>query len=95
MNKYPTLVCILVLILAITVNTQYCKTSGKKILDTNGKELFIKGISIGNWLNPEGYMLGLDKINSYRTIDIALSELLSQKGAIDFWTSFRSTYITA
>jgi endoglucanase len=77
MSKYPTLVFIIVLMMAAIINTQFCKTSGKKILDTNGKELFLKGIGIGNWLNPEGYMLDLNKINSFRTIDTAFSELLN------------------
>ncbi len=63
----------LLLCLLIAVNSQYCKTSGKNILDPTGKQLFLKGISLGNWLNPEGYMLGLDKVNCYRLMDTAFS----------------------
>jgi hypothetical protein len=73
--RYPIL--LVVLLLAATVAGQFCRASGKKILDINGREFFIKGIGIGNWLNPEGYMLGLDKVSSFRTIDTAFSELLN------------------
>lgn len=91
--KYLTLVVIAAL--ALVASSQFCRASGKSILDVNGRDFFIKGIGIGNWLNPEGYMLGLDKVSSYRTIDTAFSELLDQKGAIDFWKEFRAAYMTA
>lgn len=30
----------------------------------DGSKLFIKGTNFGNWLNPEGYMLGFKKTNA-------------------------------
>jgi endoglucanase len=85
------LVCLLLLVLCYG---QYCRASGKKILDPSGKELFLKGIGIGNWLNPEGYMVEFDKINQFRTMNEAFSELLNYQGAKDFWTQFRKYYMT-
>jgi endoglucanase len=39
--------------------------------------MFLKGIGIGNWLNPEGYMFGFGKTNCFRLMDTAFSELLN------------------
>lgn len=74
--------------------SQHCYTNGKQIFSGSGKAIFLKGISLGNWLNPEGYMLHLDKVSSARTINTAFTELLNEKGAHDFWKEFRRDYIS-
>lgn len=61
----------------------------------NGNNLFLKGIGIANWLNPEGYMMNLDNINSFRSINLAFSELLNPHGATQFWGSFRTNFMTS
>lgn len=66
--RYPIALLVVGLLLGLA-QSQFCRASGKKILDINGRDFFIKGIGIGNWLNPEGYMLELDKVSSFRTID--------------------------
>ena len=48
---------------------QFVTISGTNLLQPNGKKLFIQGTNLGNWLNPEGYMFGFEKTNSYWMID--------------------------
>src|SRR4029077_191253 len=36
--------------------TRFAGTRGKEIVAPNGKPLLLKGINLGNWLLPEGYM---------------------------------------
>lgn len=86
---------LILLVLLPYVHSAFCKASGRNILDTNGNKIFLKGISLGNWLNAEGYMLNLDNISSFRLIDTAFSELLSQEKADKFWVDFQDNYITA
>lgn len=53
----------------------------------------MKGISLGNWLLPEGYMFSFKNVNSARLINTAFSEMLDPKGAFDFWQKWRDDYI--
>src|SRR4029077_9582836 len=42
-----------------TVN-RFVHASGKYLVDPEGHTLQLRGINLGNWLVPEGYMFGLD-----------------------------------
>jgi len=55
--------------------------------------LSIKGISLGNWLMPEGYMFKFEVAKSPRQIFSAFDRLLGSEHAASFWTEFRDTYI--
>lgn len=67
---------------------------GKEIITPDGKPILLKGINIGNWLNPEGYMFHFKNVNSYRLIDNTIKELVGADEARRFWKDFRDNYIT-
>ncbi len=67
---------------------------GKVIITPDGKPILLKGINIGNWLNPEGYMFHFKNVNSYRLIDNTIKELVGADEARRFWKNFRDNYIT-
>ncbi|PKL82430.1 MAG: glycosyl hydrolase family 5, partial [Ignavibacteriae bacterium HGW-Ignavibacteriae-3] len=49
---------VIILFSAATVFSQgYLKTSGTSIVDENGSNVLLRGIGLGGWLVPEGYML--------------------------------------
>jgi aryl-phospho-beta-D-glucosidase BglC (GH1 family) len=96
MNKLSNLI-FLFLISSVTFFSQtgqFVKTDGKTIIDSSGKELFLRGINLGNWLNPEGYMFHFNDVNSFRLIDQLLRELIGPEETIIFWQRFRDNYIT-
>jgi len=72
----------------------FVRVEGKNFVDENGNKIFLKGINLGNWLNPEGYMFHLKDVNSYRLIDNLIKELVGPEEANKFWKSFRDNYIT-
>ncbi|MCI0694576.1 hypothetical protein L0337_21530 [candidate division KSB1 bacterium] len=37
--------------------SQFLRAEGKDIVDANGKPVLLRGIGLGGWLVPEGYML--------------------------------------
>lgn len=37
-------------------NLGFLHTSGQDIVNESGKKIFLKGVGLGNWLLPEGYM---------------------------------------
>lgn len=36
--------------------TDFIHAQGQKIVDGNGQEILLRGVGLGSWLLPEGYM---------------------------------------
>ena len=57
---YRIYFAILLLIAVASANIagaqEFLKRSGSKIVDGSGNEMQLKGVNLGNWLEPEGYM---------------------------------------
>jgi len=69
------------------------QTKGKDFIAPDGSVLHIKGISLGNWLMPEGYMFKFEVAKSPRQIFAAFERLLGPERAAAFWGAFRDTYV--
>lgn len=74
--------------------SRFVTTRGKVIASPDGKPLILKGINLGNWLLPEGYMFKFKTTNSPRLIQTALSELIGEDESRHFWKTYRDNYIT-
>ncbi|MGH1571283.1 glycoside hydrolase family 5 protein [Methylobacterium sp. P31] len=61
----------------------------------DGAPLPLRGISLGNWLVPEGYMFGFDTATSPRQIRQVFSELLGEEAANAFWSQWREDFVSA
>lgn len=72
----------------------FVSVKGKEIIAPDGKPILLRGINLGNWLNPEGYMFRLQNVSSFRLIDNTIKELIGADEARQFWKSFRDNYIT-
>jgi endoglucanase len=73
---------------------QFVTVKGKQIVAPNGEPLLLKGIGIGNWLLPEGYMFGLRRANSPRTINEVICQLVGEEQARKFWRAYYDRYVT-
>lgn len=73
---------------------EFVRVDGKNIVDFKGEPLLLKGIGIGNWLLPEGYMFKFKSQNSPVLIEKMIKELIGPAEARKFWNEFRSVYIT-
>ncbi len=80
--------------LLLSQQNKFVQCKGKIFVEPNGKEILLKGINLGNWLNPEGYMFHLKDVNSFRLVDNVIKELIGSDEAGNFWRSFRDNYIT-
>lgn len=87
---------ILLIIIASCQNNQqeFAYVHGTKIYSPAGEELQLKGVNLGNWLLPEGYMFKLKDCNSPRKIDQAIRELIGNSETTAFWDLFLENYIT-
>ncbi|MBS0224612.1 MAG: glycoside hydrolase family 5 protein [Proteobacteria bacterium] len=70
------------------------RIEGKHFIAPDGRELHLKGINLGNWLMPEGYMFKFEVAKAPHQIYDAFDRLLGAERATAFWRSFRDTYIT-
>ncbi|MBM3642768.1 MAG: glycoside hydrolase family 5 protein [Alphaproteobacteria bacterium] len=70
------------------------RTEGSRIVAPDGTTLAIKGISLGNWLMPEGYMFKFEKAKAPRQIYGAFERLLGRDRAAAFWREYREHYVT-
>ena len=77
-----------------TAKGKYVTIDGKNLVQPNGKKLFIIGTNLGNWLNPEGYMFGFKKTNSYWMINHAICQMVGPDTADEFWSKFKDNYVT-
>ena len=73
---------------------KYVYVNGKDICAPKGDVLHLKGVNLGNWLLPEGYMFKMQDCNSPRKIDQAIRELIGNSATTAFWDSFLEHYIT-
>lgn len=93
--------CWIVLLLNLATSTasygqaRFVTTRGKDLIATDGKPLLLKGINLGNWLLPEGYMFKFKTANSPRLIQTVVNELVGEDEGRRFWKTFRENYVTS
>jgi glycosyltransferase involved in cell wall biosynthesis len=74
--------------------SRFVRTLGQDFVSPEGKPLLLKGINLGNWLLPEGYMFKFKTANSPRLIHTVINELIGEDEARRFWKAYRDNYIT-
>lgn len=75
-------------------NHRFVTVKGEKIIASNGREIHLKGIGLGNWLLQEGYMWKFKKAVSPRQIQEVVSELIGPAAARKFWKQYYHNYVT-
>jgi endoglucanase len=89
---------IILLLLAGSISihgqSRFVTTRGRDIVSADGKPLLLKGINLGNWLLPEGYMFKFKTTNSPRRIETVINELVGEDEGRRFWKTYHQNYIT-
>lgn len=74
---------------------RFAHTDGKHVVAPGGEKLLLRGINLGNWLVPEGYMFHFEKgPASYREISALFNDLIGPDQTTRFWKQYRDAYIT-
>lgn len=98
LRTLKTIIIFLILFQPATFYSQpakkYVTIKGSEFVDTGGRPFLLKGINLGNWLNPEGYMFHLGSVSSSRLISDLINEAAGPEEAARFWKAFRDNYIT-
>jgi endoglucanase len=64
-----------------------------RLVDGHGDRFAVKGINLGNWLVPEGYMFKFTHARAPKEIAGVIEALIGPEEASRFWTEFRDVYI--
>ena len=73
---------------------KFVQVNGPDLVNPDGSKLYIVGTNLGNWLNPEGYMFGFQRMNAPRQINDVFCHLVGPDKAAEFWKQFKDNYIT-
>jgi endoglucanase len=66
-----------------------------RLIDGRGTDLQLRGVGLGNWLLPEGYMWKFGPgAESPREIEALVARLLGETSAEAFWNDFRDAFIS-
>ena len=94
-TKFLSAILLLLLFSALAHSqNQFVTTHGKQFLMPDGKPLILRGMNLGNWLVPEGYMFKFKTANSPRLIETVINQLVGEDEARRFWKTYRDNYIT-
>jgi endoglucanase len=67
---------------------------GHDLIGPDGKVLHLRGVNLGGWLVPEGYMLGFSKAIAPWQIRQVFKELVGTEADNAFWRRWHDTFIT-
>ncbi len=71
------------------------RAEGKKIVDANGTEIIFRGIGLGGWLVPEGYMFNMSGFaNSPTEIRNKVIQAVGEENAKIYYNDYRKYFIT-
>jgi endoglucanase len=73
----------------------FLHTQGEDIADDNGNKVMLRGVGLGNWMLPEGYMWHFEGgVDRPRRIEKLISDLIGPEESEAFWHEYRSNYVT-
>jgi hypothetical protein len=73
----------------------FLHADGQNIVDDAGAKVTLRGVGLGNWLLPEGYMWHFDGgADRPRRIEKVVSDLIGPEQAAKFWRDYRANYVT-
>jgi len=79
----------------ISLAAGFLHTQGEDIVDESGQKVMLRGVGLGNWMLPEGYMWRFgNEGDRPRKIEKIVSDLIGPDNAAQFWKEYRSQYIT-
>jgi hypothetical protein len=74
----------------------FVHAAGGRLLDGRGDPLLMRGIGLGGWLLPEGYMWRFPRgaPQSPREIEALIADLVGEEAAGAFWRGFRGRFVS-
>jgi endoglucanase len=72
----------------------FVRAAGRKLVNGAGREVLLRGVGLGSWLLPEGYMWRFpDRGDRPRRIEKMIEELVGAEKAACFWNTYYDRYV--
>ena len=68
-------------------------TSNGIVVDGNGDKAMMRGVGLGGWLMPEGYMIHFPGSGALRDMNQRIVDLIGEEDAAYFWALYRAHYV--
>lgn len=97
MNKYTSIliICFLLILPVRTSADGFLKVSGTKIVNDKNEEVILRGMGLGGWHVPEGYMFQMSSFaNAAWEIRNKIVEVVGPQNTDTFFTAFRANFVT-
>jgi endoglucanase len=79
----------------VKTSLTFLRTSGQYMVNEQNDTILLRGVGLGNWLLPEGYMWHFGEAGDRpRKIEKIVEDLTSPEFSQKFWKEFRLNYIT-
>jgi len=73
----------------------FLHTAGQDMVNESGEKIYLKGVGLGNWLLPEGYMWKFGGLGDRpRKMEKVVASMIGDEKAAQFWKTFRQNFIT-
>ncbi len=96
MRFFPkSILTVIFFLLSSSVFAQgFLHTSGRKIVNGNGEDIYLEGIGLGGWILQEGYMLQMSNFaNAAHEIRAKIVDLAGETNADIFYEAYRANYV--
>ncbi|WP_127534662.1 cellulase family glycosylhydrolase [Paenibacillus kobensis] len=71
----------------------FVRAEGRKLVNGDGEELILRGVGLGSWFLPEGYMWKFpEQGDRPRRIERMIEELVGPEKAAQFWETYYDRY---
>ena len=91
--KSPCLFLLFIFSAASTWSQGFLKADGKRIVDSDGKEILLRGIGLGGWMLQEPYMLQLGGVaGTQQEIKRKITDLVGRERTDSFYTAWLSNH---
>ncbi|MFT5144060.1 MAG: endoglucanase [Rhodothermales bacterium] len=87
----PFLLTLVLLVAAAQASAQFYYTAGGQVLDPDGQPTVIRGMGLGGWLMPEGYMLKMG--GSWTDMQRKVLRVVDATTAAQVWDLYRENYV--
>ncbi len=79
----------------MNMNGDFVRARGPEILDAQGEPFLLRGVGLGSWLLPEGYMWKMPAGGDRpRRIEKMIRDLAGAEEAEKFWKEYRDVYVS-
>jgi len=95
MKNYLKMIVVLVFLMQTAAFGEgFLSVSGQKIVTGSNKEVILRGMGIGGWMLPEGYMLQTSSFaNAPWEIEKKIVDLVGVQNADSFWSAYRKNFV--